>query len=127
MAKLRKLYTKLIERLEYNANHVVDSRKDFKHDSRLIKKARRKLKRVPDQIQRGYTDYPFTALGDPANLAAPLRRVRILSYDGNKYCEVLVEHVNKEGATLQHYDRIKAGYIYRELSLNQLGKLPNTP
>jgi len=105
----------------------VDSRKDFKHDSRLIKKARRKLKRVPDQIQRGYTDYPFTALGDPANLAAPLRRVRILSYDGNKYCEVLVEYVNKEGATLQHYDSIKAGYIYRELSLNQLDKLPNTP
>jgi hypothetical protein len=51
-----------------------------------------------------YTDYPFTELGDAPGQAAPIREVRVLSYDGNKYCRVLVDG---------HKLEVKAGYIYR--------------
>ena len=33
-----------------------------------------------------YTDYPFTCLGDIPNQKAPVRKVKLLSYDGDKYC-----------------------------------------
>lgn len=52
-----------------------------------------------------YTDYPFTELGDVPWQAAPIREVtRVLSYDGDKYCRVLID-----GRELD----VKAGYIYR--------------
>lgn len=50
-----------------------------------------------------YTDYPFVALGDEPYKEAPIREVIVLSYDGNKYCDVLVSGVKSN---------IKAGYIY---------------
>lgn len=50
-----------------------------------------------------YTDYPFTALGDTPYEIAPIREVEVLSFDGNKYCDIIVEGIK---------DSIKAGYIY---------------
>jgi len=50
-----------------------------------------------------FTDYPFTELGDIPYQEAPIREVKVLFYDGDKYCTVLVE-----GAVLD----VKAGYLY---------------
>lgn len=50
-----------------------------------------------------YTDYPFEELGDIPYTKAPIREVLVLSFDGNKYCKIIVEGVQSE---------IKAGYIY---------------
>jgi len=55
--------------------------------------------------QQLWTDYPVVELGDTPGREAPIRPVAILSYDGNKYCRVLVEGVEIE---------IKAGYIYKQ-------------
>lgn len=49
-----------------------------------------------------FTDYPITELGDVEKIV-PIRKCRVLSYDGDKYCQVMVEGVRKE---------IKAGYLY---------------
>ena len=51
-----------------------------------------------------FTDYPFLPLGDTAGREAPIRRCRVLSYDGDKYCTILVNGLKTE---------IKAGYLYR--------------
>ena len=50
-----------------------------------------------------FTDYPFTDLGDEAGKEAPIRAVKAISFDGDKYVKVLVEDT---------YQEIKAGYIY---------------
>lgn len=50
-----------------------------------------------------WTDYPITELGDKPYKKAPLRKVKLLSYDGNKYCRVKVESITKE---------MKIGYLY---------------
>jgi hypothetical protein len=52
---------------------------------------------------RTYTDYPITELGDTAGEEAPIRECRVVSYDNDKYCTVVVCGVVKE---------IKSGYIY---------------
>ena len=52
---------------------------------------------------RAYTDYPITELGDAPNQTAPVRKVVLLSYDGDKYARVLVQGITKE---------IKLGYLY---------------
>ena len=38
-----------------------------------------------------WTDYPFEELGDIAYQPAPLRRVRVISYDGNKYATIAIK------------------------------------
>ena len=53
---------------------------------------------------KAWTDYPIVELGDAPHVEAPIREVEILSYDGDKYCRVLVDGVEKS---------IKAGYLYR--------------
>jgi hypothetical protein len=53
-----------------------------------------------------WTDYPFSLLGDASGKKAPIRRVAVLSYDGNKYA--LVQCL-KTGVTQD----LKAGYLYR--------------
>lgn len=50
-----------------------------------------------------YTDYPIIELGDIEKLNAPIRECIVRSYDGNKYCLIRVEGVEKE---------VKAGYLY---------------
>lgn len=52
-----------------------------------------------------FTDYPFVELGDEPGKKAPVRKVLPLNYDGDKYCDVLVDGI---------YSNIKAGYIYTE-------------
>lgn len=52
---------------------------------------------------RIYTDYPITELGDTAGSPAPIRPVKLISYDGDKYVRVRVGEVITE---------IKAGYLY---------------
>ena len=74
---------------------------------------------------KAWTDYPFTHLQDEDGKEAPVREIEVLSYDGDKYCKVLV---------CGHEDEIKAGYIYQregrygevaQISREQLKKLSN--
>jgi hypothetical protein len=60
-----------------------------------------------------YTDYPFVELGDEPNKIAPIRKVLPISYDNDKYVNVLVEGI---------YSEIKAGYIY-----TKYGRYGNVP
>jgi hypothetical protein len=53
---------------------------------------------------KAYTDYPITALGDEPYKLAPVREVEVLSYDGDKYCRILVGGVK---------DTVKQGYLYQ--------------
>lgn len=50
-----------------------------------------------------YTDYPFVELGDEAGKIAPIRQVKVLSYDSDKYCRIKVQGLTTE---------VKAGYLY---------------
>ena len=51
-----------------------------------------------------WTDYPFLALGDPPRQKAPIRKVTVVSYDGDKYCKVRVDGITES---------VKAGYLYK--------------
>lgn len=53
---------------------------------------------------KAYTDYPIIELGDILGEEAPIREVKILYYDGDKYCRVIVGGVEEE---------IKTGYLYK--------------
>lgn len=61
-----------------------------------------------------YTDYPITELGDPPSHPAPLRICNILSYDGDKYCEVEIHGVKT---------KIKTGYIFKQVSRDELREI----
>lgn len=50
-----------------------------------------------------WTDYPFTELGDVPYQVVPIRRVLVLSYDGNKYASVVVGGITSS---------VKRGYLY---------------
>lgn len=50
-----------------------------------------------------WTDYPITELGDLEKSIVPIRECRIISYDGNKYCCVQINGIEKE---------IRTGYLY---------------
>ena len=54
-------------------------------------------------VLKCWTDYPIVELGDKPGEEAPIRECTPLRYDGDKYCEVLVEGVTTS---------FKAGYIY---------------
>jgi hypothetical protein len=54
---------------------------------------------------KAWTDYPFTELGDTPHQRAPIREVRVISYDGNKYCNVEVAGIQSS---------VKLGYLYTE-------------
>jgi len=60
-----------------------------------------------------YTDYPFTELGDTPEKLAPIRKIFPLNYDGDKYCDVIVDGIKSN---------IKAGYIY-----TKRGRYGNVP
>ena len=38
-----------------------------------------------------YTEYPISELGDKFYTKAPMRECYVLSYDGQNYCEVIVD------------------------------------
>lgn len=52
---------------------------------------------------KAYTDYIFIDLGDTPGKEAPVREIELVSYDQDKYVEILVGGVR---------DYIKSGYIY---------------
>ena len=54
---------------------------------------------------KAWTDYPFTELGDIEYQKAPVREVRIISYDGNKYCHIEVGGIESS---------VKLGYLYQK-------------
>lgn len=54
---------------------------------------------------KAFTDYPFFELGDIAGQEAPIRSCIVTSYDGDKYCKVVVGGIESE---------IKACYLYSE-------------
>jgi hypothetical protein len=71
-----------------------------------------------------WTDFPFVSLGDIPRASAPIRKVKIRTYDGSLYCEIEVN-----GQT----EWIKSGYLYTTkgrigevpaISIADLAKLP---
>lgn len=77
---------------------------------------------------QAWTDYPFIELGDTPNQKAPVRRIRVLSYDGDKYCKIDVEgkYLTEQKYTTiikeQLLTEIKSGYIYQ--SPGRYGEVP---
>jgi len=72
-----------------------------------------------------YTDYPIDSIFDDINdtneFVAPVRKIIILTFDRNKYCDVLVFFTDSNGderATIAH---IKAGYCYKNEARNYAG------
>lgn len=54
----------------------------------------------------GWTDYPIVELGDISGKRAPIRRVEVLSYDGDKY--VTIQVMGTKVVT-----SFKCGYLYQ--------------
>jgi hypothetical protein len=52
---------------------------------------------------KAYTDYPILELGDISGEKAPIREVRVISYDLDKYCKIEVCGIQTE---------VKRGYLY---------------
>lgn len=63
-----------------------------------------------------WTDYPFSFLGDELNQLAPVRKIIVLDYDGDKYVNIIVDG---------YYDRIKSGYVYSRPG--RYGEVPVLP
>ena len=49
------------------------------------------LKTVKGSELIAYTDYPITELGDKFYTKAQMRECYVLAYDGENYCEVIVD------------------------------------
>jgi hypothetical protein len=56
-----------------------------------------------------WTDYPFVELGDIAYQKAPIRHVKVLEFDQNKY--VTVQLIDEPNTPVLE---VKAGYLYRK-------------
>lgn len=65
------------------------------------------------QMLDAYTDYPITALGDTEFEKAPIRKCTILTWDRNKYCDVLVYFVDEDGDLRGHITNFKQFYLYK--------------
>lgn len=86
-----------------------------------------------------FTDYPFEEFGDVPGEIAPIRKAKILGYDGDKYVYVLVSN----GSNDYNFERsfvftsIKQWYVYKRrcrlddarkkdcFSYRELGRLTN--
>lgn len=62
---------------------------------------------------KAWTDYPFVSLGDIAGEEAPVRECKVVAYDKNKYCKVIVDG---------KFEEVKSGYLYA-----QAGRLDEVP
>jgi hypothetical protein len=60
-----------------------------------------------------FTDYPFESCGDTAGQTAPIRKCTILTWDRNKYCDILVYFVDSDGDARGYVDSIKQFYLYK--------------
>lgn len=65
---------------------------------------------------KAYTDYPFEILGDTPGKLAPIRKIKVLAYDRNKYCKIRIYEI---------YFEIKTGYIY--IQPGRAGEVPSIP
>jgi hypothetical protein len=68
------------------------------------------------QMLDAFTDYPITELGDIEFEKAPIRKCTILTWDRNKYCDVLVYFVDKDGDLRGHVTSFKQFYLYKNES-----------
>jgi len=65
---------------------------------------------MAETIRKLYTDYPLAILfGDKPRVEAPIREVKLLDFDGDRYCTVEIEGMTAD---------IKFGYIYFEPKRN---------
>jgi hypothetical protein len=60
-----------------------------------------------------YTDYPIDGLNDTAGEKAPIRKCTILTWDRNKYCDVLVYFVDGDGDLRGYVTNFKQWYLYK--------------
>ena len=60
-----------------------------------------------------YTDYPIEGLGDTDGEKAPIRKCTILTWDRNKYCDVLVYFLDEDGDLRGHITNFKQWYLYK--------------
>ena len=58
-----------------------------------------------------FTDYPIESYGDAEG--APIRKAKILTYDRNKYCDVLVYQVDEHGDLRGTVVNFKQFYLYK--------------
>jgi hypothetical protein len=65
------------------------------------------------QMLDAYTDYPIVGLGDIEFEKSPIRKCTILTWDRNKYCDVLVYFVDKDGDLRGHITSFKQFYLYK--------------
>jgi len=66
------------------------------------------------QVIEAYTDYPITGLGDFEFEKVPIHKCTILTWDRNKYCDVLVYFVDKDGNLRGYYvTNFKQFYLYK--------------
>lgn len=63
-----------------------------------------------------FTDYPISTFGDIEGEKAPIRRATILTYDRNKYCDVLVYQVDEDGDLRGTVVNFKQFYLYKNES-----------
>ena len=63
-----------------------------------------------------YTDYPITEIGDIEFEKAPIRKCAILTWDRNKYCDVLVYFVDEDGDFRGRVTSFKQFYLYKNES-----------
>lgn len=62
-----------------------------------------------------FTDYPIPSFGDVDGdgKEKPIRRAKILTYDRNKYCDVLVYQVDEDGDLRGTVVNFKQFYLYK--------------
>ena len=60
-----------------------------------------------------FTDYPIPTYGDVKGKEAPIRKCTILTWDRNKYCDVLVYQVDKDGDLRGTVVNFKQFYLYK--------------
>lgn len=60
-----------------------------------------------------FTDYPFRELKDKGGEDAPIRKCKIITWDRNKYCDILVLFTDNDGDLRGHVNNIKQFYLYK--------------
>lgn len=70
-----------------------------------------------------FTDYPITEIGDIENEKAPIRKCKILTYDRNKYADVMVFFQDGDGDERVIITNFKAGYIYKNEARYENGEI----
>ncbi len=60
-----------------------------------------------------FTDYPVDVYDGNDDELAPIRKCKILTYDRDRYCDVLVFYTDSDGDERAIVTNFKAGYIYK--------------